>query len=266
VKYKKLISDVDKGDKLGDEHINAANQLLCNQFPDIQGLHSPLLGQRFCFTMFDIVKGYAGYPYIQVLHTGKDHWITIEIVSEDEVRIFDSLFLKPTYYVMKQVASVMESQSWKLKMLLEKVQFQKNAVDCGVYAIAYMTDLCHGVDPSSCYYAESTVLRKHLIQCYTEGRMNIFPSQSLQKRRPSVYQLNIYCSCRLPFALEHVKLEDVPTGEDTDMIQCGICSGWYHRTCVNLSHEQFKELSQPKALWMCDFRGCAESFDVFDSD
>ena len=85
-------SDVDKGDKLGDEHINAANQLLCSQFPDIQGLHSPLLGQRFCFTTFDIVKGYAGYPYIQVLHTGKDHWITIDIVSEDKVRIFDSLF------------------------------------------------------------------------------------------------------------------------------------------------------------------------------
>ena len=48
---------------------------------------------------------------------------------------------------------------------------------------------------------------------------------------------------QITFALEHVKLEDLPTGEDTDMIQCGICSGWYHRTCVNLSHEQFKELS-----------------------
>ena len=77
---------------VGDEHINAANQLLRSQFPDIQGLHSPLLEQRFCFTTFDIVKGYAGYPYIQVMHTGKDHWVTIEIVSEDEVRIFDSLF------------------------------------------------------------------------------------------------------------------------------------------------------------------------------
>ena len=36
IKYKKLIADVDKGDKLGDEHINAANQLLRSQFPDIR--------------------------------------------------------------------------------------------------------------------------------------------------------------------------------------------------------------------------------------
>ena len=246
-------------------YINAANQLLRSQFPGIQGLQSPLLGQRFCFTKFN-VKGYAGCSYIQVMHTGQDHWVTVEIIGEDEVRVFDSIFLKPTYYVVKQVASVMESRSLKVKMLLEKVQFQKNAVDCGVYAIAYMTDLCHGVDPSSCCYADSTVLRRHLIQCYAEGRMPTFPSQSSQKRRPSVYQLNIYCSCRLPFALEHVKPKDVPTGEDTDMIQCEICCGWYHRTCVNLTHEKFKELQQPNVMWMCDYHGCAEAFDVFDSD
>ena len=57
VKYKKLIADIDKGDKLGDEHINAANQLLRSQFPDIQGLQSPLLGQRFCFNKFNVIKG-----------------------------------------------------------------------------------------------------------------------------------------------------------------------------------------------------------------
>ena len=252
----------------GDKKLPTSQPIIRKKYfiADIQGLQSPLLGQRFCFTKFNVVKGYAGCSYIQVMHTGQDHWVTVEIIGEDEVRVFDSIFLKPTYYVVKQVASVMESRSLKVKMLLEKVQFQKNAVDCGVYAIAYMTDLCHGVDPSSCCYADSTVLRRHLIQCYAEGRMTTFPSQSSQKRRPSVYQLNIYCSCRLPFTLEHVKPKDVPTGEDTDMIQCEICCGWYHRTCVNLTHEKFKELQQPNVMWMCDYHGCAEAFDVFDSD
>ena len=54
--------------------------------------------------------------------------------------------------------------------------------------------------------------------------------------------------------------------EDTDMIQCEICCGWYHRTCVNLTHEKFKELQQPNVMWMCDYHGCAEAFNVFDSD
>jgi len=59
-------------------------------------------------------------------------------------------------------------------------------------------------------------------------------------------------------------LEDVPTGEDIDMIQCEICLRWYYCTCVNLTHEEFKTLSEPEALWMCKFWGCEEAFDVFD--
>lgn len=70
--------------------------------------------------------------------------------------------------------------------------------------------------------------------------MNIFPSQSSQKPRSSVEYLLLL---QIIFALEHVKLEDVPTGEDIDMIQCEICLAWYHLTCVNLTHEQFKEFS-----------------------
>ena len=266
MKYQNLISAVENGEKLDDEHINAANQLLRSQFPDLQGLQSPLLGQRFCFPQFDVIMGYAGHGYIQVLHTGRDHWITIEILGEEEVRIYDSLFAKPTYCVMKQIASIVKSRSKQIHLLLEKVQCQKNAVDCGIYAIAYMTDLCYRVDPSSCCYKNSTLLRKHLIQCYTEGILTPFPSETSQKRRPSLYPLNIYCSCRLPFAVEHIKSQEVQPGEDTNMIQCEICLGWYHRTCVNLTYEEFKTLSRPQALWMCDFKGCAEAFDVFDSD
>jgi len=88
--------------------------------------------------------GYAGHAYIQVLHTGQDHWITIEIVNE-EVRIYDSIFLKPTY-ILKQIESIVKCQSKQLQLLLEKVQSQKNAVDCDIYAIVYMTDLCHGIN------------------------------------------------------------------------------------------------------------------------
>ena len=71
----------------------------------------------------------------------------------------------------------------------------------------------------------------------------------------------------MPFALEHCKQDNVPDGEDSDMIQCEICLGWYRRTCINLTHEEFEQLSKSQGLWMCEFRGCAEAFDVFsDSD
>ena len=46
------------------------------------------------------MQGYAGFPYLQVLHTGADHWVTIEIFSEKEVRVYDSVFLKQSYHTL----------------------------------------------------------------------------------------------------------------------------------------------------------------------
>jgi len=87
--FSKLISDIKKGEKLSDEHINAASQLLHGQFEDVQGLCSPVLGQKLLFPKFACASGYAGYAYFQILHTGSDHWIAI---SESEVYVYDSIF------------------------------------------------------------------------------------------------------------------------------------------------------------------------------
>lgn len=72
----------------------------------------------------------------------------------------------------------------------------------------------------------------------------------------------------MPYALEHVKKQHIPSDEDTTMIQCMICNRWYHSTCAGISGERMKLLSNPKAVWMCEDRGCAEAYgDLFsDSD
>ena len=36
-----------------------------------------------------------------------------------------------------------------------RVQFQPNSKDCGVYALAFVTDLSHGIEPSSRKYSHS---------------------------------------------------------------------------------------------------------------
>jgi len=61
------------------------------------------------------------HAYLQILHTGGDHWITIEILSE-EVRVYNSIFLNPTYHTLKQIASVVQSRYHQMQVLLEKVQ------------------------------------------------------------------------------------------------------------------------------------------------
>ena len=256
IKYEKLILHISSGGKLGDEHINATNQLLLSQYPNVQGLCTPVLGQKLCFPEFNVLQGYTGNAYLQVLHTGADHWITIEIVSEEEIRIRDSMFLKPTYHTLKQISSIVKSRYHQIQMSLSKVQFQKTAIDCGVYALAFLTDLCHGIDPTTCDYASAQELRKHLIYCFRQGTMTPFPSSTHSKPEPPlIISLPVYCSCRMPFVVEHLTKKQVPKGEDIEMIQCDFCNNWYHHSCVNLSNEELQALFKPNVTWMCTLKG-----------
>lgn len=193
--------------------------------------------------------------------------MTIEISSQEEVRIYDSYYLQPTYHTLKQIASIVKSQYSQIHILLEKVQCQKNQVDCGIYAVAFLTDLCHRLDPSAFEYASSRELRKHLVQCFEQGRMSPFPSSASSKARPLINDLNVYCSCRLPYVLEYKKRKEVQTGEDVEMIQCDFCNNWYHSSCVNLTVHQVRQYSKPGVMWLCEFKGCSAYIDeLFESD
>jgi len=70
--------------------------------------------------------------------------------------VYDSLFAtQPTYHVLKQIATLVHSSASKVNLKLEKVQLQTNSVDCGVYVITFITDLCHGRNPAFFQYAGS---------------------------------------------------------------------------------------------------------------
>ena len=134
-------------------------------------------------------------------------------------------------------------------MFLEKVQFQKNTIDFGVYVIAFLTDLCHKIDPAACHYPNSKELREHLIHYFQQGVMTPFSSVGSSKLIQSVMNVNIYCSCKLPYAPEHLEPACLPMDEDADMIQCYICDKWYHRSCVGISEQRFTELSDSQEVW-----------------
>ena len=136
--FKVLIYDIKAGQTLGDDHINAVNQLLHDQFEDFQGLSTPVLGQKLLFQKFDWMAGLAGFEYLQILHTGEDHWITVKLLSDHEVLIYDSIHLQPNYYSLKQIASIAQCKTSTIELQLQRVQMQRSgSVDCGVYAIAF---------------------------------------------------------------------------------------------------------------------------------
>ena len=43
--------------------------------------------------------------------------------------------------------------------------------------------------------------------------------------------------------------------EDVLMIQYYIFNRWYHHTCAGICEVRMKQLSDPKAIWTCEFQG-----------
>ena len=98
-------------------------------------------------------------------------------------------------------------------------------------------------------------LRKHLLQCFESSSMPPFPSAASQKKKPTEKKLRVYCSCRLLSVLEHMKSEDVPKGEMSEMIRCNICECWYHHNCVGMTEDDVKKSKRIGKFWMCDYKG-----------
>ena len=109
---------------LTDVHITVANQMLKQQFPSIRGLQSTLPGQDISFQPVDP-------PFTQILGL---HWVTVEACHDSFVRVYDSLY--------PAVSSSVQ----------EKTQYQQGGTDCGLFAIAYATDLCYGNNPAAYRY------------------------------------------------------------------------------------------------------------------
>ena len=63
----------------------------------------------------------------------------------------------------------------------EKVQKQINSSDCGLFALAFATDLCHGVDPQTQAYDQEN-MRAHYVDCLESQEMVPFPKTSRRVR------------------------------------------------------------------------------------
>jgi len=85
-KFLNLYSTVVNGQMLTDRHIDATKQLLSDQFPDIQGLSTPLLGQTLTFPSYNCFEAAAGLSYVKVLHCSiNNHWLTVQVEFDKEI-------------------------------------------------------------------------------------------------------------------------------------------------------------------------------------
>ena len=79
--------------------------------------------------------------HVQVLHDGRLHWIAISTYNckEGEVFLMDSVFRGHiAHQTKRQVCSIHNSNEKELKIVALPVQQQSSAIDCGVFALAFI--------------------------------------------------------------------------------------------------------------------------------
>ena len=204
---------------LTDSEIHAGQLLLKKELPFLDGLNDTTI------TGSHVVP--ARSDFVQIVNTGS-HWVCLSTIAtrpaSATVRIFDSLYLKPSSIAIKHACRMMMFPGDQITLINEKVQRQVGINDCGLFALAFATDLCHGLDPVNQKYEQKS-MRQHYVRCLENGAMVPFPKTT--RRVPFHISCNkssvaIYCLCRMPYDKE-------------EYVQCSYrCRAWYHTSCVNI--------------------------------
>ena len=204
---------------LADSEIHAGQLLLKKDFQYVDGLHDPA------------IKGSLVVPatseFVKILNTGS-HWVCLSTISTTPgtgmFKIFDSIYQKPNSIAIEHACRMLMYSGSKVTFINEKVQRQVGANDCGLFSLAFASDLCHGLDPVHLRYDQGS-MRQHYVNCLENGAMAPFPRTT--QRVPFHLACNksavaIDCVCRLPY-------------DRDEYVQCSYkCKALYHPTCVNV--------------------------------
>ncbi|KAI9551094.1 LOW QUALITY PROTEIN: hypothetical protein GHT06_001927 [Daphnia sinensis] len=169
----KEIARIEKEEWLGTEHINAALALLRTQFPNIGGLFNVQWGQSIEFPAVESTC------WIQILHTGTNHWITAAngFGNNDNILVYDSMGnIKPNTHTVYCVANMHHTDKDFFKISMMPRQNQQDGFNCGPFAIfAFATTLAFNLNPSEIIFNKDE-MRKHLMRCISSGNMEPFPT------------------------------------------------------------------------------------------
>ena len=149
--------------------VHSAQVLLQKINPLIEGFQRPTLGP---VQTFSVVSG----EFVQLLHTGQDHWVCISSVGcpPGTVKLFDSLYHDIISQEVEDQVKYLLADSFQ-KLQYAPCQQQTNGRDCGIFAIAFATSLVLGSTPQDMTF-DIAKLRPHLVACLRAGAMTQFPS------------------------------------------------------------------------------------------
>ena len=148
-----LLKKADKESILKGDHlvVDFAQFLVKRQF-GVCGLRSTLLQSK---------EQNVQPRQLQVLHVRQDHWIVASTLSGGSaVQVYDTVYGDIDETTKACLLQIFGSS----KYTMVSIPRQVGGRDCGVYAIAIITALAYGKDPSTISFKQST-MRSHLVSC-----------------------------------------------------------------------------------------------------
>ncbi|XP_033632422.1 uncharacterized protein LOC117294015 [Asterias rubens] len=163
---------LDNGEWLTDDHISAAQTLLRRQFPAMSGLQEPALGEILQFQ-------HMNSDGVQVMLNGGGHWVTISQMN-GTVKLLDSENVGLSPKLSSQIMNLFSGSECELQsptgleIQLPKMHPQRGSSDCGVFALAYATEIAFGGHPESTVFDQRS-MRGHFKRCLSSLQMVPFP-------------------------------------------------------------------------------------------
>ena len=118
------------------------------------------------------------------------------------------------------MSAMLKCRNKNIKINALPVQQQTNGVDCGLFALAFCSEiLLRNSNPAEIYFQEHK-LRFHLLPFLAAGKIREFSKstkESYKTCREKLFYIDIFCSCRMPWKTNEKNIYE------KQMTQCCSC-------------------------------------------
>ena len=219
------------GKKLNDLHVTAVNIILKGMFPNLNGLQTSNCQYK------RPLENPANA--IQIIHIEGDHWAVISSLNcaVNKVNYYDSIDSDLPATAEEIILKLFPEDSAHngIKVNVIACPKQNGATDCGLYAIAFCTSLCHNIDPVTILYVQDE-MRLHLVESIEKKKLEPFPIKRKRRVTSPVQTSKLICLC-----------PSCSKGEGEELtlwVQCEQCHKWFHDSCVPIYDRNEK--------WLCE--------------
>ena len=156
---------------LSDDIINALQNMLNREYPDVKGLQDPVLGQALQFKVIN------ESPFVQVFPTGGLHWVAISTFgcNNGEICIMDSLFPgRLSQHAKSQICSLMNCKKAKIVINALPLQQQNNGVNYGLFVIAFVQFVMHYKKYPINITFKQSMMRNHAMEALEKNKLELF--------------------------------------------------------------------------------------------